>query len=122
MMTRADQFTPGPAGRKAHAGRNSVRHKLHTRAACFVMIHSKTKRLISNVLLLCRSCNSAKSDRDIRDVLRQLDDSTRNRMLDLQIQISVEMLKDFELLEKVEDWYSKKIASLPDLEDSETSI
>ena len=75
--------------------------------ANFIMVHREKKYLVSNVLPLCYSCNSRKKDRDIRTYLDTINDEKMiKRIIDYQIDTTVEMNLDNRLLKIVGEWYA----------------
>lgn len=72
----------------------------------FIMYHIKSQALINNLLVLCNSCNAAKSDRKFSEffTLKQLDDlAHKNKILNTYY------LEYKPIIEIAQKWYEKSV-------------
>lgn len=75
----------------------------------FAMLHIESKTLISNVIPLCRSCNSAKSDKPIQYFFNPEELMNLNETQQL---ISKDFMKNRKLCEVASKWFKAKIQPL----------
>jgi len=72
----------------------------------FVMLHLESRSLVSNVIPLCRSCNSSKCDKPFQNffTINQLD-----YINNIQFEVSKQLMMDPQLCEVASRWYGRKI-------------
>lgn len=75
----------------------------------FAMLERESSILISNVLILCQSCNSAKGERAVQDFF---DVTQAEKLLRFQRSLSGEMLADSSLCATASGWYGQTVAPI----------